>query len=158
MSRENKHDVNIHVVPDRERTLAQVRSRFEMPSWITDSPLFPEFLEKAAKQVVKKTAQKNALRGWHYRGDLPVTIDKSEVQFSLHEFGTTNPENYEAQSAGDDSILLTKYDKIAYVAVMWFEVPKVRTEVLSNEELDEDDGFVRDKPLPDQGLDNIVKV
>ena len=135
---------SIHVVPDKTYALMQVNERFELDESLTRSPRFPLYLEATAKEVARYAADKYKLRGWHWRSDLAVEIDKSELQYDL------------LASAGDElptqdqySQLLYNRGLIAFVVRMWFQVPQARTEVLEPEELAEADGFV--EMLPNSG-------
>lgn len=130
----------IHVVPDKAVTVQRVNQRFELPAYVQDSPLFPSILEKATRAAVRKAAEVNKLRGWHWRSDMGVEVDVSELQFDLdtHSRG--------AVAAEANGTLLELHDKIAYVVKMYYEVPVVHVEDI---EYDDDkearmDGFVKD--------------
>ena len=124
-----------------------------MPFSATYDVRFPAMLEVAAKEASRRAAETYArLRKWHWRSDMPVEVDKSEIQIALEDFGTTDPEFTGAVDQG--TILNTKYDRVAFVVKMWFEVPEQQVTVYDNDELNEPDGFVEE--LPSDG--EVVKV
>ena len=138
---------NIIVKPDSTKGLQQVSQRFEMPYSSTFDAKFPAMLEAAAKDTARIAAEKNLLRGWHWKSDLGVEVDKSELQIALEDFGTTHPDFVPAVDQLD--ILSTKYDRIAFVVKMWYVVPELQVTVYDNDELAEPDGFVEE--LPEDG-------
>lgn len=132
---------SIHVAPDKAYDLMQVNERFELDESITRSVRFPALIEAVAKETARLAADKYKLRGWHWRTDLPVTIDKSELQYDLL---SSAGNSLVAQDQGAE--LLTRQGRIAFVVKMWFQVPMIRTEVLEPYELAEPDGFVETMP------------
>lgn len=138
---------NIIVKPDSTKGLQQVNQRFELPYSSTFSARFPAMLEKAARETAKLAAEKNQLRGWHWRSDLGVEVDKSELQIALEDFGTTHPDFVPAVE--QLTTLNNKYDRIAFVVKMWFVVPEIQVVTYDNDELAEPDGFVEE--LPEDG-------
>lgn len=135
---------SIHVAPDKSYDLTVIAQRFEVDESMTHSPRFPALIKTLAWETAKLAAEKNALRGWHWRSEIPVEIDKSELQYDL---GASSGSSIEAQD--QFAQLLTRHGKIAFVVKMTFQVPMIRTEVLEPEELAEPDGFV--EVLPTDG-------
>lgn len=136
---------NIITKPDKSVGLEEVRERFEMPYSATFSPIFPAMLEKEAKSAAKRASEVySRLRKWHWRSDLGVTVDKSELQIPLRDFGTTNPDFTAA--VDQNTILNLKYDSVAFVVIMWFEVPRQQVTIYDNNELNDADGFVEEMP------------
>ena len=135
---------SIHVAPDKSYDLMRVNERFEIDEIFTHSPKFVEILQKSAQEVTRLAASKYQLRGWHWRSDLPVEIDKSELQYDLLASAGN-----ELLTQDQGSQLLNKQGRIAFVVKLWFIVPKFRAVVYEPEELAEPDGFV--EVLPAEG-------
>lgn len=133
---------------DKQVGLEQISQRFELPYDTLESPMFPELLEKAARKVAREAVEKNALRGYHWRSDLGVEIDESQLQIPLDFFGTSASV---LPSALDSGVMLRdKYNIKAFVLKMWFTVPMIPTLV---EDVDdkvpffvEEDGFTTENP------------
>ena len=141
--------------PDKIFGLEQKLERFELPYSATESPMFPIILEKAAKYTARIAAEKYAKIGHHWRSDLGVSVDESELQVSLYDFGSTSTPINEFTAQDQGSVLAQKEDKIAYVVKMWYVVPKVHVEVFDNTELAEPDGFVQELPSDETIEENL---
>lgn len=133
--------VAIHTQPDKTYNIQRVYQRFELDESMRRSPVFKDLLEAAAKEVVRLAAEKNALRGWHWRSDLGVEVDESELQYDLY---ASSGSDLPVQDSG--SILLKQQGRIAYVVKMWYLVPQIASVVYEPEELAEPDGFVEQLP------------
>ena len=142
----NKVNDQVIYKPDKAYGLEQKLERFELPYSATFDAKFPAMVELAAKNTARIAAEKYARIGHHWRNDLGVEVDKSELQISLDDFGSTSTAitDFEAQNQG--SVLNNKYDSVAFVVKMWYVVPKINVEVLDNSELAEPDGFVENMP------------
>lgn len=127
----------IHVAPKGKIGLTQLYSRFELPVEAQTSPLFPSMVEREAKRIARLTADKNALRGFRWRSDMPVEVDISELQLDLSKFSLAAVDNGK-----------TEYSQnlIAFVVKMWFEAREVVTEEIIYDDDNEAraDGFVKD--------------
>ena len=134
--------------PDKQVGLEQISQRFELPYDTLESPMFPEILEEAAKKVAREAVEKNMLRGYHWRSDLGVEIDESQLQIPLDFFGTTMKELPAALDSGQ--LLRDKYNKKAFVLKMWFTVPMTPTLVEDEDDkvpfFVEEDGFTTENP------------
>ena len=126
--------------PDRMTLLDQVANRFYIDSDLFRSPLFPVYLDKIAKEECRRAVEANKKRGWHWRSDMPVEIDKSEIQVDLDLFAST----YRFQPGVDQYRTLLEHNKIAMVIKLWYEIPATPTEVLSSDLVKEADGFVQE--------------
>lgn len=127
----------IHTVPDNTYGVQQVNSRFELPAALTESPRFPAILEAEARRIARLTVDKNKLRGYHWRDDLGVEVDKSELQISFDSTPTL-----EALNQGENY----SENFIAYVVKMWFVSKQVRTEEITYDTDEEarSEGYVKD--------------
>jgi len=127
----------IHVAPDATYGLQQVNSRFELAAGIESSPMFPAILEAEARRTARQTVDANKLRGWHWRSDLPVEVDKSQLQIAL---------DGSSPRALDNGLTSYSDNLVAYVVKMWFECRQVITEDITYDTDSEAraDGFVKD--------------
>lgn len=132
----------IHVAPDKSYGLMRVNERFEIDEVFTHSPKFMDILQKSAQEVTRLAAAKYQLRGWHWRSDLPVEIDKSELQYDL-----LSSAGNELVGQDQGSQLLNIQGRIAFVVKLWFLVPRFTATVYEPEELAEPDGFVEVLPV-----------
>jgi len=142
----NKVKDGVIYTPDREYGLEQKLERFEMAYSSTFSPQFPAMLEAAAKQTARLAAEKYERLGHHFRSDMPVSVDQSDLQVDVEDFRSLDAEHNLAQDKGNWH---TSQDRIAFVVKMWYVVPKVRVDVFEPHELAEPDGFV--ETLPNEG-------
>lgn len=150
---------SIHSTPDTEQGLTQSLGRFLVPTELVDAVQLPMIIrqarlelttaDRAFRQYVKKAGndlvQANLKRKWHFRGDLGIEVDRSELQVDFYDFGGA----YASESAAKDQHTLDQdHNQVACVIKMWFVAPKVQALVTSNDEVAESDGFVRNMPQP----------
>ena len=140
--------------PDKRWGLQQINERFEV-AW--DTP--PQLVTAMAYETTKYAVDKYKLRGWHWKHELGVELDESELQLDLHPFGAVNQPD-PIKAAVDATLNKTQRGKTAYVVKLWFLVPldvvTVPTEPGDIDYVAEADGFTRN--VPDDNFDKIVKV
>ena len=143
------------VKPDREYGLECIHERFELDF---DCPPDHPYFQQQVKEVVYRAVELyTRAKKYRWRSELPVEIDLSDAQFELHQFGTVDSQAKASLSAADQGSLLLVHGRKAYVAKIWFEVPKIFTVEDYIAALPE--GFVNSEDIPDHpGVAPITEI
>lgn len=147
----------LSVKPDREYGLECIHERFELD--FECPPSHPAFQRQVKEVVFRAVEVYQRAKKYRWRSDKPVEVDLSDAQFDLYSFGTTDP-NAQPIAADQNSLMLV-HGRRAYVAKIWFEVPKIPTledyvtaetnrlsRINSNDGVEE--GMVEPEAIPDQ--------
>lgn len=150
----------IHTVSDKTVGLMEVNERFEIDA---DMLLLPEekffaALEKLTLGHLHFAVEKYKKRKWHWRSDLGVKLDRSELQFDLDLLDRLHGEEMIAPGQHQ---LKEKHNKIAYVVKFWVELEEARVGTI--EEFDqpdefEDAGMTPELPFEDHTAGKIVQL
>jgi len=138
--------VVLRVQRDKEYDKVQIAERFEVEYFQPKTPqekvMYMAMVEGTMRAVVKLAVEKyERLRHWKWDSSMPVTLDLSQAQYDLDEFRSSSRKDF---TAVDQGSIIPKLGRKAYVAKMWFIMPKVEVEIIEPEPDDPDvtEGFV----------------
>lgn len=144
--------VILRVARDKEWDKVQIAERFEVPYAQPKTPqeqmLYQAMVEGTLKAVVKHAVERyEKLRHWRWDSSMPVTLDLSDAQYDLEKFRSSRDIEFQPQTQGS---IIGELGRIAYVAKMWFIMPKIEVEVVEQEATDPaaQDGFVNPHYMP----------